>query len=40
VVHDQPGQGHFWTYNRASQQVQHTWQAIDHDGLTDADQPN
>lgn len=34
--HDQPGQGHFWTYDRTTQQMQHSWQAIDHDGEIDS----
>ena len=35
AVHDQPGQGHFWTYDRATALVLHPWLAIDHDGSAD-----
>lgn len=28
--HDQPGQGHYWIFERAEQRVLHGWRAVDH----------
>ncbi len=36
-VHDQPGQGYFWTYDRTTRTMQHAWRAVDHQGATGAD---
>ncbi|MEM8924231.1 MAG: histidine phosphatase family protein [Actinomycetota bacterium] len=34
--HDQPGQGHYWTYDRSSGTMAHGWRSID---ILDADRP-
>lgn len=39
-VHDQPGQGHFWSYDRSTNRLLHGWRRIDglqHADMTSAD---